>query len=84
MNHPWPRVTPAMAPYVLVLNAVPFIAGTGTIVAGFQDGRNRLRDTAVGICQILIPVIGWAWALYWGLAMHREAVRRSGLNRNAS
>lgn len=75
MTRPWPRVAARAAPYILVLNSIPFIAGTGTILAGLRDGRNRLRDAAVGVCQVLIPVVGWAWAVWWGLAMHRGAQR---------
>mmetsp|Transcript_472 Transcript_472/g.551 ORF Transcript_472/g.551 Transcript_472/m.551 type:complete len:89 (+) Transcript_472:140-406(+) len=41
--------------------------GVGVIIAGFLN--ESMPDVIIGILQLVIPFIGWFWAVVWGALM---------------
>ncbi|CAN8066343.1 unnamed protein product [Agarophyton chilense] len=66
------RISSGEATIVIIVNL--FAPGVGTIVAGCI-GTHGGTAICVGLLQLLLfPVlIGWIWALIWGLALHKQA-----------
>mmetsp|Transcript_5915 Transcript_5915/g.15128 ORF Transcript_5915/g.15128 Transcript_5915/m.15128 type:complete len:83 (+) Transcript_5915:91-339(+) len=44
-----------------------FLFGVGVIIAGILN--NDLPDVVIGILQLVIPFVGWVWAVIWGVLM---------------
>lgn len=44
-----------------------FFFGVGVIVCGALN--NDLIDVVIGILQLVIPFVGWAWSVLWGILM---------------
>jgi len=44
-----------------------FLFGIGMMVAGILN--NSLPDIVIGLLQLVIPVVGWIWAVVWGILM---------------
>lgn len=72
----WERLkkfsTPTASPhdkgkYVLfgVLNMIIF--GLGMIIIGILN--NDASDIITGVFQLLLPFVGWIWAIVWGVAI---------------
>lgn len=55
------------AKYVLlgVVNIIIF--GLGMIIIGIIN--NDASDIITGVLQLLLPFVGWVWALVWGIAI---------------
>ncbi|KAK6589093.1 hypothetical protein RS030_233519 [Cryptosporidium xiaoi] len=53
--------------YVLfgVLNIILF--GIGMIVIGILN--NDASDIITGVLQLILPFVGWIWAIVWGVAI---------------
>ena len=43
------------------------LGGVGTIIAGVISKRHMTRDIIIGVLQLVIPFLGWAWGLVWGI-----------------
>ena len=41
-----------------------FFFGVGTIIAGCLV--NDVAHMLIGVCQLLIPFVGWIWSIVWG------------------
>lgn len=55
-------------PVACILGVVNFIFfGVGTIIAGILV--NNMADVVIGVCQLLIPFVGWVWSIIWGILM---------------
>lgn len=48
-----------------VLNC--FFFGVGVIIAGCL--ANDMADVLIGVAQLLLPFVGWVWAIIWGILM---------------
>mmetsp|Transcript_473 Transcript_473/g.553 ORF Transcript_473/g.553 Transcript_473/m.553 type:complete len:89 (+) Transcript_473:138-404(+) len=48
-----------------IINCIFF--GVGVIIAGFLN--KSTPDVIIGILQLVIPFIGWFWAVVWGALM---------------
>ncbi|GBG27546.1 Hypothetical Protein FCC1311_037692 [Hondaea fermentalgiana] len=48
-----------------ILNCVFF--GVGVIIAGFLT--DSVPDMLIGVLQLVIPFVGWVWAVGWGVVM---------------
>lgn len=44
-----------------------FFFGVGVMIAGCMD--NNMADVLIGVAQLLIPFVGWLWAIIWGILM---------------
>ena len=51
-----------------------FFFGVGTIIAGCLV--NDVAHMLIGVCQLLIPFVGWIWSIVWG---SKCIMRRSSL-----
>ena len=61
-----PIVSSSMAQVLLgVVNCLFF--GFGVIIAGIMN--NSLPDVVIGLLQLFVPVLGWMWAIFWGVLM---------------
>jgi len=61
-----PHVNGKLLQIVLgILNC--FLFGVGVIIAGFLS--NSVPDIIIGILQLVIPFVGWIWAVAWGVVM---------------
>lgn len=65
---------------IIIVNL--FFPGVGTIIAGCL-GTHGGAAICVGILQLfLFPVlIGWVWALCWGLELRKKAIHKDGNTR---
>lgn len=54
----------------LILNIIPF-PGLGTIIAGAKTSDTK--NIIFGILQIIIPVVGWIWAVVWGVLIFMKS-----------
>lgn len=60
--------TPGKGTAGLVLGIINlFLFGIGVIIAGALEGD--LADVVIGVLQLCIPFVGWAWAIFWGILM---------------
>ncbi len=41
--------------------------GVGVIIAGVVE--EKTADIVIGILQLLVPFLGWLWAVIWGILM---------------
>ncbi|PFH38727.1 hypothetical protein BESB_010690 [Besnoitia besnoiti] len=59
--------------YILlgVLNCLLF--GIGMIVIGAM--KSDVPDVLIGVFQLIIPFVGWAWALVWGILIVMKALQ---------
>jgi hypothetical protein len=48
-----------------VLNC--FFWGIMVIIAGVMN--NDMADVIIGLLQLCLPFVGWAWAIFWGVLM---------------
>lgn len=67
-----PKVDGTMGIIALILNIIP-LPGLGTIIAGVVSGRDVLKHVLIGVIQIIIPIIGWIWAIIWGILIFLES-----------
>lgn len=49
--------------FLAILNC--FFFGWGVIIAGAMNGD--MADVCIGLMQLLIPFVGWIWAIVWGI-----------------
>ncbi|PHJ25143.1 transmembrane protein [Cystoisospora suis] len=59
-----------------LLNCVFF--GLGMIIIGFLE--NDTNNMMIGVLQLLLPVVGWIWAVVWGILIMLKAVFRETLS----
>ncbi|PHJ22448.1 transmembrane protein [Cystoisospora suis] len=52
-------------PYVLLGLLNCFFFGLGMIIIGFME--NDVVNMMIGVLQLLLPVVGWIWAVVWGV-----------------
>lgn len=52
-------------PYVLLGLLNCFFFGLGMIIIGFME--NDVVNMMIGVLQLLLPVVGWIWAIVWGV-----------------
>jgi len=50
-----------------------FIFGLGMIIIGAL--RNDTADLIIGVLQLVLPFVGWVWALIWGVLIILKAVK---------
>lgn len=61
-----PDVKPTLLLFLLgLLNCFAF--GLGVLLAGIYN--RDWADVLIGVMQALIPVVGWCWAVLWGVMM---------------
>ncbi|PFH33763.1 hypothetical protein BESB_079790 [Besnoitia besnoiti] len=53
-----------------LLNCILF--GIGMIVIGIFE--TDATDILIGILQLILPLVGWIWAVVWGVIMITKAV----------
>ncbi|KYK68147.1 putative transmembrane protein [Toxoplasma gondii TgCatPRC2] len=53
------------AAYILlgILNC--FFFGLGMIIIGFM--QSDVVNMMIGVLQLLLPIVGWIWAVVWGV-----------------
>jgi hypothetical protein len=69
-----PSMDKGMAILLLVLNI--FFPGLGTLICAFMGGGDVITDQIiVAILQWLtaICIVGWIWAIWWGILMYQKA-----------
>lgn len=44
-----------------------FLFGVGMIIIGAMSGDNA--DLLIGVLQLLLPFVGWIWAVVWGVLL---------------
>ncbi|EPR58500.1 hypothetical protein TGME49_222260 [Toxoplasma gondii ME49] len=49
-----------------------FVFGLGVIILGFIE--NDVSNMMIGVLQLLLPIVGWIWALVWGVLIVLKAV----------
>ncbi|KFH17526.1 putative transmembrane protein [Toxoplasma gondii MAS] len=59
--------------YILlgILNC--FLFGVGMIVLGAM--KNDTPDVLIGVFQLVIPFVGWVWAVIWGVLIVLKALK---------
>lgn len=57
-----------------LLNCVFF--GTGMIMLGYVE--NDATDMIIGVLQLLCPIVGWIWAIFWGALIVLKAFTFKG------
>lgn len=55
-----------------LLNCIVF--GVGVLVAGIINGD--MADVLIGVLQLVLPFVGWIWALMWGVLMILECFEK--------
>ena len=48
-----------------IINCIFF--GVGVLIAGLVTGNGL--DVIIGLLQLVVPFVGWLWALVWGVLM---------------
>ncbi len=60
--------TPGQGMIAVILGFINcFLFGIGVIVAGALEGD--VADIIIGVLQLVIPFVGWVWAMVWGVLM---------------
>ncbi|CBZ50090.1 hypothetical protein NCLIV_005660 [Neospora caninum Liverpool] len=49
-----------------------FFFGLGVIILGFIE--NDASTMMIGVLQLLLPIVGWVWAVVWGVLIVLKAV----------
>ncbi|KAL8449986.1 hypothetical protein Emed_002727 [Eimeria media] len=49
-----------------------FIFGLGMIIIGAMSGDNA--TLLIGVMQLIIPFVGWIWAVVWGILIIMRAL----------
>lgn len=73
----WNRITTCTVPVegkkttVYILGAVNFVFfGVGTLALGIMN--DSLEDVFIGVLQLFLPIVGWAWSIVWGILIIHE------------